>query len=137
MGNIPSIKLNKEYLKKLVAKSGMQPAEISMKLGKSANYITNIASPSYRGGMSYYTARALCTMLDGDFDVLAMRSEPKPLEQQKRLEQPKQNEPEFLRADDDTLRQLVDQLYAMNAKLNVLYKMVAKIEEAVFNGTRV
>lgn len=137
MGKIPSINVNKVYLKKLVAKSGMQPGEISMKLGKSANYLTNIASPSYRGGMSYYTAKALCTMLDGDFDVLANRSDAKPSEQRERPEQPKQDEPEFLRADDDTLRQLVDQLYAMNAKLNVLYKMVAKIEEAVFNGTRV
>lgn len=132
MGKIPSIKPNKEYLKELVARSGMQPGEISMKLGKSASYITNMATPNYHGGMSYYTAKALCTMLDGDFDVLAMRSEPNRLEQQQQVQpRPEQNEPEFLRADDDLLRQLVDQLYTMNAKLNVLYKMVVKIEEAV------
>ena len=130
MPNVKMVKIDKEYLREQLKRSGKTANFVSRELGRSANYVSNLIYPGSAGALPVYTAERMAEIIGADYKRLTRREE-------KQKPEPVPDASEYLRADDATLRQLVDQLYAMNAKLNVLYKMVAKIEEAVFNGTRV
>ena len=130
MRNVNMVKIDKEYLREQLERSGKTANFVSRELGRSAHYVSNLMFPGSAGTLPVYAAERMAEIIGADFKRLTRREE-------KQKPEPVPDASEYLRADDATLRQLVDQLYAMNAKLNVLYKMVAKIEEAVFNGTRV
>lgn len=130
MPNVKMVKIDKEYLREQLKRSGKTANFVSRELGRSANYVSNLIYPGSAGTLPVYAAERMAEIIGADYKRLTRREE-------KQKPEPVPDASEYLRADDATLRQLVDQLYAMNAKLNVLYKMVAKIEEAVFNGTRV
>lgn len=130
MPNVNTVTIDKEYLREQLERSGKTANFVSRELGRSAHYVSNLMYPGSAGTLPVYTAERMAEIIGADFKRLTRREEKPKFE-------PMPDTSEYLRADDATLRQLVDQLYAMNAKLNVLYKMVAKIEEAVFNGTRV
>lgn len=125
-----TVKIDKEYLREQLKRSGKTANFVSRELGRSADYVSNLMYPGSKGTLPVYTAERMAEIIGADYKRLTRREE-------KQKPEPVPDTSEYLKADDATLRQLVDQLYAMNAKLNVLYKMVAKIEEAVFNGTRV
>ena len=130
MPNVKMVKIDKEYLREQLKRSGKTANFVSRELGRSANYVSNLIYPGSAGTLPVYAAERMAEIIGADYKRLTRREE-------KAKPEPMPDTSEYLKADDATLRQLVDQLYAMNAKLNVLYKMVAKIEEAVFNGTRV
>lgn len=130
MPNVNTVTIDKEYLREQLERSGKTANFVSRELGRSAHYVSNLMYPGSAGTLPVYAAERMAEIIGADFKRLTRREE-------KQKPEPVPDASEYLRADDATLRQLVDQLYAMNAKLNVLYKMVAKIEEAVFNGTRV
>lgn len=130
MPNVNTVTIDKEYLREQLERSGKTANFVSRELGRSAHYVSNLMYPGSAGTLPVYTAERMAEIIGADFKRLTRREE-------KAKPEPTPDTSEYLKADDATLRQLVDQLYAMNAKLNVLYKMVAKIEEAVFNGTRV
>ena len=130
MRNVNMVKIDKEYLREQLERSGKTANFVSRELGRSAHYVSDLMYPGSAGTLPVYAAERMAEIIGADFKRLTRREE-------KQKPEPVPDASEYLRADDATLRQLVDQLYAMNAKLNVLYKMVAKIEEAVFNGTRV
>lgn len=130
MPNVNTVKIDKEYLREQLERSGKTANFVSRELGRSAHYVSNLMYPGSAGTLPVYTAERMAEIIGADYKRLTRREE-------KQKHEPVPDASEYLKADDATLRQLVDQLYAMNAKLNVLYKMVAKIEEAVFNGTRV
>ena len=130
MPNVNTVTIDKEYLREQLERSGKTANFVSRELGRSAHYVSNLMYPGSAGTLPVYTAERMAEIIGADYKRLTRREE-------KQKPEPVPDASEYLRADDATLRQLVDQLYAMNAKLNVLYKMVAKIEEAVFNGTRV
>lgn len=130
MPNVNTVTIDKEYLRQQLERSGKTANFVSRELGRSAHYVSNLMYPGSAGTLPVYTAERMAEIIGADFKRLTRREE-------KVKPEPMPDTSEYLKADDATLRQLVDQLYAMNAKLNVLYKMVAKIEEAVFNGTRV
>nr|DAM92520.1 MAG TPA: helix-turn-helix domain protein [Caudoviricetes sp.]DAO90024.1 MAG TPA: helix-turn-helix domain protein [Caudoviricetes sp.] len=130
MPNVNTVTIDKEYLREQLERSGKTANFVSRELGRSAHYVSNLMYPGSAGTLPVYTAERMAEIIGADFKRLTRREE-------KVKPEPMPDTSEYLKADDATLRQLVDQLYAMNAKLNVLYKMVAKIEEAVFNGTRV
>lgn len=130
MPNVNTVTIDKEYLREQLERSGKTANFVSRELGRSAHYVSNLMYPGSAGTLPVYTAERMAEINGADYKRLTRREE-------KQKPEPVPDASEYLKADDATLRQLVDQLYAMNAKLNVLYKMVAKIEEAVFNGTRV
>lgn len=130
MPNVNTVTIDKEYLREQLDRSGKTANFVSRELGRSAHYVSNLMYPGSAGTLPVYTAERMAEIIGADFKRLTRREE-------KVKPEPMPDTSEYLKADDATLRQLVDQLYAMNAKLNVLYKMVAKIEEAVLNGTRV
>nr|DAH40442.1 MAG TPA: helix-turn-helix XRE-family like protein [Caudoviricetes sp.] len=130
MPNVNTVTIDKEYLREQLERSGKTANFVSRELGRSAHYVSNLMYPGSAGTLPVYTAERMAEIIGADFKRLTRREE-------KVKPEPMPDTSEYLKADDATLRQLVDQLYAMNAKLNMLYKMVAKIEEAVFNGTRV
>lgn len=130
MPNVNTVTIDKEYLREQLERSGKTANFVSRELGRSAHYVSNLMYPGSAGTLPVYTAERMAEIIGADFKRLTRREE-------KVKPEPMPDTSEYLKADDATLRQLVDQLYAMNAKLNVLYKMVAKIEEAVLNGTRV
>ena len=130
MPNVNTVTIDKEYLREQLERSGKTANFVSRELGRSAHYVSNLMYPGSAGTLPVYAAERMAEIIGADYKRLTRREE-------KQKPEPVPDASEYLRADDATLRQLVDQLYAMNAKLNVLYKMVAKIEEAVFNGTRV
>ena len=130
MPNVKMVKIDKEYLREQLKRSGKTANFVSRELGRSANYVSNLIYPGSAGALPVYAAERMAEIIGADYKRLTRREE-------KQNPEPVPDMSEYLKADDATLRQLVDQLYAMNAKLNVLYKMAAKIEEAVFNGTRV
>lgn len=130
MPNVNTVKIDKEYLREQLERSGKTANFVSRELGRSAHYVSNLMYPGSAGVLPVYAAERMAEIIGADFKRLTRREE-------KVKPEPMPDTSEYLKADDATLRQLVDQLYAMNAKLNVLYKMVAKIEEAVLNGTRV
>lgn len=130
MPKVNTVTIDKEYLREQLKRSGKTANFVSRELGRSAHYVSNLMYPGSAGTLPVYAAERMAEIIGADFKRLTRREE-------KQKPEPVPDASEYLRADDATLRQLVDQLYAMNAKLNVLYKMVAKIEEAVFNGTRV
>lgn len=124
MSKVNTVKIDKEYLREQLERSGKTANSVSRELGRSAHYVSNLMYPGSARTLPVYTAERMAEIIGADFKRLTRREEnPKP--------EPMPDMSEYLKADDATLRQLVDQLYAMNAKLNVLYKMVAKIEEAV------
>lgn len=130
MPNVNTVTIDKEYLREQLERSGKTANFVSRELGRSAHYVSNLMYPGSAGTLPVYAAERMAEIIGADFKRLTRREEnPK--------SETMPDASEYLKADDATLRQLVDQLYAMNAKLNVLYKMVAKIEEAGFNGTRV
>lgn len=124
MPNVNTVKIDKEYLREQLKRSGKTANFVSRELGRSANYVSNLMYPGSSGTLPVYTAERMAEIIGADYKRLTRREE-------KAKPEPMPDMSEYLKADDATLRQLVDQLYAMNAKLNVLYKMVAKIEEAV------
>ena len=124
MPNVKMVKIDKEYLREQLKRSGKTANFVSRELGRSANYVSNLIYPGSAGTLPVYAAERMAEIIGADYKRLTRREE-------KQKPEPVPDASEYLRADDATLRQLVDQLYAMNAKLNVLYKMVAKIEEAV------
>ena len=130
MPKVNTVTIDKEYLREQLKRSGKTANFVSRELGRSAHYVSDLMYPGSAGTLPVYAAERMAEIIGADFKRLTRREE-------KQKPEPVPDASEYLRADDATLRQLVDQLYAMNAKLNVLYKMVAKIEEAVFNGTRV
>ena len=119
-----TVTIDKEYLREQLERSGKTANLVSRELGRSALYVSNLMYPGSAGKMPVYTAERIAEIIGADYNRLTRREE-------KAKPEPMPDTSEYLKADDATLRQLVDQLYAMNAKLNVLYKMVAKIEEAV------
>ena len=121
MPNVNTVKIDKEYLREQLERSGKTANFVSRELGRSAHYVSNLMYPGSKGTLSVYTAERMAEIIGADYNRLTRREE-------KAKPEPMPDTSEYLKA---TLRQLVDQLYAMNAKLNVLYKMVAKIEEAV------
>ena len=130
MPKVNTVTIDKEYLREQLERSGKTANFVSRELGRSAHYVSNLMFPGSAGTLPVYAAERIAEIIGADYKQLTRREE-------KQNPEPVPDMSEYLKADDATLRQLVDQLYAMNAKLNVLYKMVAKIEEAVFNGTRV
>lgn len=130
MSKVNTVTIDKEYLREQLKRSGKTANFVSRELGRSAHYVSNLMYPGSAGTLPVYAAERMAEIIGADFKRLTRREE-------NLKSEPMPDASEYLKADDATLRQLVDQLYAMNAKLNVLYKMVAKIEEAVFNGTRV
>ena len=124
MPKVNTVTIDKEYLREQLERSGKTSNFVSRELGRSAHYVSNLMYPGSAGTLPVYTAERMAEIIGADYKRLTRREEnAKP--------EPMPDTSEYLKADDATLRQLVDQLYAMNAKLNVLYKMVAKIEEAV------
>ena len=119
-----TVTIDKEYLREQLERSGKTANLVSRELGRSALYVSNLMYPGSAGTLTVYTAERMAEIIGADYNRLTRREE-------KAKPEPMPDTSEYLKADDATLRQLVDQLYAMNAKLNVLYKMVAKIEEAV------
>lgn len=124
MPKINMVTIDKEYLREQLKRSGKTANFVSRELGRSANYVSNLLYSGSAGMLPVYTAERMAEIIGADYKRLTRRKE-------KAKPEPMPDTSEYLKADDATLRQLVDQLYAMNAKLNVLYKMVAKIEEAV------
>lgn len=124
MPNVNTVKIDKEYLREQLKRSGKTANLVSRELGRGGNYVSNLMYPGSNGTLPVYTAERMAEIIGADYKRLTRREE-------KAKPEPMPDTSEYLKADDATLRQLVDQLYAMNAKLNVLYKMVAKIEEAV------
>ena len=124
MPKVNTVTIDKEYLREQLKRSGKTANFVSRELGRSAHYVSDLMYPGSAGTLPVYAAERMAEIIGADFKRLTRREE-------KQKPEPVPDASEYLRADDATLRQLVDQLYAMNAKLNVLYKMVAKIEEAV------
>ena len=124
MPKVNTVTIDKEYLREQLKRSGKTANFVSRELGRSAHYVSNLMYPGSAGPLPVSTAERMAEIIGADYKRLTRREE-------KAKPEPMPDTSEYLKADDATLRQLVDQLYAMNAKLNVLYKMVAKIEEAV------
>ncbi len=118
-GNMVGVRIDKAYLREIVEKSGKPPFEISIELGKNAYYINHLMVPSTNARMSRNAARALCNNLGGDFDRLVIPST------ERFAGRPKLEE-----STPTYMLEVYDQLCEMNAKLDRLYKMVEKLEEA-------
>lgn len=119
MGAVPGVRIDKAYLKEIVEKSGKPAFEISVELGKNSYYINHLMTPSVNARMSRYAAKALCNMLGADFDRLVIPNT------ERYGGRPKRDE-----AAPTYLLEAYDQLCEMNAKLDRLFTMMARLEEA-------
>ena len=135
-GATGTVKFDKEALKKAIADAGMTATELSYEIGRSQGYVGNLIKAYSDLNTPINTALLMARVLNVPLKQI-VRSIPKApnnaslIQNDEEVSDRTDDQPTYLRSDDATLRQLVDQLYAMNAKLNVLYKMVAHLEETL------
>lgn len=130
-----TVKFDKEALKKALADAGMTAPELSYEIGRSQGYVSNLIKAYSDNNVPTNTAFLMARILNVPLKQIVQSIPKEPanmalLQKDEEVSDHTDDQPTYLRSDDATLRQLVDQLYAMNAKLNVLYKMVAHLEEA-------
>lgn len=97
------IQINKDYLKEIVAKSGLNQKQFSIKLGQCESYIWNVV---YRSRMRKSTALLLCDLFHADIDKLTYI--------------PQQDKPvkKVMMADDKSIAALANSMIRIEAKLD-------------------
>ena len=97
------IQINRDYLKEIIAKSGLNQKQFSIKLGQCESYIWNVA---YKSRMRKSTALLLCDLFHADFDKLIYTPEPeKPVKK-------------VVMADDKSIAALANSMIRIEAKLD-------------------
>ena len=97
------IRINKDYLREVIAKNVLKQNQFSLKLGQCESYIWNVF---YRGTMRKSTALLLCDLFDADLDKLTYT--------------PEQDKPikKVMMADDKSIEALANSMIRVEAKLD-------------------
>ena len=75
MRNVNMVKIDKEYLREQLERSGKTANFVSRELGRSAHYVSDLMYPGSAGTLPVYAAERMAEIIGADFKRLTRREE--------------------------------------------------------------